>query len=215
MSVPEIMTVEEVAEFLRIEPEAVLRLASEGGVPGGKVGDAWRFRRPEIEAWVARRLAGPVAAPKTYPLSIEHYLSPNRVILLRNTNKKGALQELIGRLASDAAAGHAEELATQLFHRESLMSTGIGMGVAVPHVRLGSVNDMAVAVGLSREGLPDYESLDGKPVRLVFMIVAAKTQHADYLRLLAGITGRLRDAEWLDALFQATDAECLFDALKR
>jgi len=208
------MTVEEVAEFLRLVPGAVLRLAEEGDIPGGKMGEVWRFKRSEIEAWIARRLAGPVVASKTHPLPIAHYLSPDRVILLRATNKKGALQELIGVLTRGASAGHTEELTTQLFHRESLMSTGIGMGVAVPHVRLGSVTDMAVAAGLSAEGLPDYESLDGKPVRLIFMIVAAKTQHAEYLRLLAGITGRLRDAEWLDTLLQAPDAETLFEALK-
>lgn len=209
------MTVEEVAVFLRLEPDAVLRLVAEGSIPGGKVGEAWRFQRSEIEMWTARKLAGSAAIPKIHPLSIAHYLAPDRVLLLRNTTKKGALQELIERLTRQTPALHPEELAAQLFHRESLMSTGIGMGVAVPHVRMTSVTDMVVAVGLSQVGLSDYESLDGKSVHLVFMIVAAKTQHAEYLRLLSGITGRLRDAEWLNALLSAADAETLFEALKR
>ncbi len=213
MNKPEIMTLEDVGDYLRLDPVRVRAMVEEGEIPGAQIGETWRFRRQDIEAWLNRKL-GVNEPPKTHPLSLSAYLAQNRVILLRQSNKKGALMELIAALAGESSAAQLEELTAQVFYRESLMSTGIGMHTAVPHVRLRSVSDITMAVGLAPDGLNDYESLDGRPVHLVFLIAAAATQHADYLRLLAGITGRLRDTAWREALLTAPDASVLYDRLK-
>lgn len=215
MDAPDIMTLEEVAAYLRLGPDNVRRLCEEGGIPGGRIGGEWRFRREEIEAWTTEQLSNMPSPPRVLPLSFTTYLDPDRVVILRATQKNEALQELVGCLKNSGKAGFGDELAAQLFYRESLMSTGIGMGVAVPHVRLAWIPDLVMAVGFAPEGLADYESLDGKPVRWVFMIVAGKNQHADYLRVMSCIASRLRDPEWLAGLQSARDAASLLEALKR
>jgi PTS system nitrogen regulatory IIA component len=119
-------------------------------------------------------------------------LTPDRVCFLPETTKDEALCHLIDVLAGSDAIGSREELAAAVFKRESLMSTGIGLGLAVPHVRLGSVRSVTMAVGISRTGLADYASLDDKPVHLVFLIAAPDGQHVEYLRLLAVISARAK-----------------------
>jgi PTS system nitrogen regulatory IIA component len=73
------------------------------------------------------------------------------------------------------------------------MSTGIGMGVAVPHVRLDSVSDIVMAAAIVHEGIEDYETLDNVSVKLVFMIAATPEQHAQYLRLLSSLSKHLKN----------------------
>ncbi len=93
------------------------------------------------------------------------------------------------------------------------MSTGIGMGIGVPHVRLDSVEAPVMAVGICRNPISDYESLDGEPVRLIFMIAAGKGQHAEHIRLLANITSRLKDGRLREALMKTTDAGAFYRML--
>ena len=94
---------------------------------------------------------------------------------------------MIDVLATSAQVRDKDELADAVFKREAIMSTGIGLGMAVPHVRIASVDELVMAIGISRPGIHDYASLDDKPVHLVFLIAAPKGQHAEYLRLLSGL----------------------------
>ena len=70
--------------------------------------------------------------------------------------------------------------------REAIMTTGIGMGIAIPHAKTSSVTDFVMAVGRSKEGV-DYQSLDNLPVHLIILIVASDTQGEDFLKLLGKI----------------------------
>jgi PTS system nitrogen regulatory IIA component len=93
------------------------------------------------------------------------------------------------------------------------MSTGIGMGIAVPHVRLASVTGPVMCVGICRNPLTDYESLDGVPVRLLFMIAAGQGQHVQYLRLLSSLSLRFKDDDLRDALMSASDPKTFYRIL--
>ena len=118
---------------------------------------------------------------------------------------------MIGVLADSPEIRDKDELARAVFRREELMSTGIGLGLAVPHVRLASVRSMVMAVGVVPGGLADYPSLDDKPVRLVFLIAAPEGRHADYLRLLAAISSRAKALN--GALLKCPDARTFYDTL--
>lgn len=84
------------------------------------------------------------------------------------------------------------ELLEAIFQRERLMSTGIGLGIAVPHIRLEDISEVIVALGVSKEPIEDYESLDGNHVHFISMIIASSDQHNEYIRLLADITSVLK-----------------------
>jgi nitrogen PTS system EIIA component len=105
------------------------------------------------------------------------------------------------------------ELAAAMFRREELMSTGIGMQVAVPHVRLVSVTDLVMTVAVNEEDLVDYESLDGFPVRILFMIAARRDQHAQHLKALAAISGLIKRDAFRNRVLQARTSDELYGIL--
>jgi PTS system nitrogen regulatory IIA component len=207
----EIMTIEEVAEYLRVSERTVSDWAQKGQIPGGKLGTTWRFKRTDIENWVNNRLGMPVAAPVAPGAGLlQKVLLPDRVIFLEGTGKEEALKQLSIALAASPLVHDAAGLEKAIFRREELMSTGIGFGVGVPHVRLSSVDDLVMALGITREPLTDYSSLDDEPVRIVCMVAAGSTQHPHYIRALSAISSRLKDAAVRDALIVAPDAAAAY-----
>ncbi|UKI34303.1 MAG: PTS sugar transporter subunit IIA [Lentisphaeria bacterium] len=120
---------------------------------------------------------------------------------------------LIELLAKTPQITSKAELADGIFRREALMSTGIGLGIAIPHVRLASVTGMVMAAALVPDGISDYESLDNQPVRLVAMIAARLDQHAEYLQLLSCLSSELKADVFRAGLFRCTNASELFREL--
>jgi PTS system nitrogen regulatory IIA component len=209
----EIMTVEEVAEYLRVSERTVYEWAQKGQIPAGKLGTTWRFKRNEIERWVDRRLSSGRSAASAQPFAIAKALSPDRVRLMSEANKEPALKLMVEVLARSPRIKDREQLEQAVFQREDLMSTGIGFGVAVPHVRLGSVSDLVMAVGVSDREIVDYDSLDGNPVRIICMVAAGLNQHAEYIRCLAAVSTRLKDAAVREGVLSATSEQVVFDML--
>ena len=203
MTKPEIMTLEEVAEYLRVSERTVYDWAQKGEIPCGKLGTAWRFKRIEIEAWVDRQLTAENSNSKDKPFFLQGLLSSESIIFPEVTTKSGVLTLLIDILSKSKAVKNRNELTEKIFYREQLMSTGIGLGVAVPHVRLSSIKDIAVAVAVVPGGILDYESMDGEPVKLVFMIAARKDQHVEHLQTLAAINTKLKDKKFKEELIAA------------
>ncbi len=135
------------------------------------------------------------------------YLTQDRVAILAGTTKAEALAELAAVLEATGVGLGKDKLTEAIAQREALMSTGIGNGLAVPHARLADLAAAAVAVGISPEGIADYESLDGQPVRIIVLIIAPEGEHQTYIRLLALVTTALKDADRRAAIQQARGAE--------
>jgi mannitol/fructose-specific phosphotransferase system IIA component (Ntr-type) len=146
-------------------------------------------------------------------MNLSDVLSLDRVSVLPSMDKADALKAMIKQLSETPQVQDREALEEGIFHRETLMSTGIGMGIGVPHVRLPSVKDPVMAAALFQGPVLEYESLDGEDVRLIFMIAAGKDQHAEHLRLLSFISSRLRDQTLRDALVGALEAEAFYHML--
>ena len=188
----EIMTIEEVAAYLRVSERTVYEWAQKGDLPGGKIGTTWRFKSADIEKWVNDRLKGQGAAVDKYAAS--SVITAERVLLLPEGNKAGVLGQLIDSLSRAPEVRNASVLRSGMLERERLMSTGIGFGVGVPHVRSDAVSDLIMAVAVCKKGIEDYDSLDGMPVTIVCMLAARADQHTAYLRMLSSISSRLKDA---------------------
>ncbi|MBN2594484.1 MAG: PTS sugar transporter subunit IIA [Sedimentisphaerales bacterium] len=142
-------------------------------------------------------------------------LVPQRVLILDSKTKKDALQALADCLSSAAEVKNRDDLVQAIFYREELMSTGIGMGIAVPHVRLASVTGPVMSAGICHTPITDYESLDGVSIRLIFMIAAGQHQHAEYLRLLSSLSLKFKDEKLRDALIAAPDTQSFYNVLVR
>jgi PTS system nitrogen regulatory IIA component len=210
MQTREIMTIEEVAKHLRVSERTIYEWAQKGDIPCGKLGSTWRFIRSEVDAWVDKRLKRKnLQVPN---VDYERTLDVGRVLILPDVGKKDdCLTALVDSLAEISSVRSREELWEGIVHREKLMSTGIGLGVAIPHARLPGVSELSMAVAVCPQGLSDYEAMDDKLVRLVFMIVAGVDQHAHYIRLLSFISSRVKQDTLRERLVEATDPQVFHD----
>ena len=202
----EILTIEEVARYLRVSERTVYEWAQKGEIPAGKIGTVWRFKKDDIESWVDERLASSkTSVPKQHKIVTESFLSPDRIVLLDYASNHDVLVMMSEVLAKAPQVKNSAELLDSILKREALMSTAVGRGIAIPHVRLSSVTDLVMAVGISKRDILDFDALDGNPVRLVFMIAAANNQHDYYLQTISHFSAKLRNEELKSKLLNSTD----------
>ena len=209
----EILTIEEVAKYLRVSERTVYDWAQKGEIPSGKIGTVWRFKKSDIERWVNDRLSSGRFEPGINPVQVKSILSPERVLFLNHPAKRDTLLTLAKNLATAPQVKNSRELAIEILKREELMSTAIGMGIAIPHIRLLSVTDLVMSVGISSVGINDFNPLDEEPVRLVFMIAASSNQHSYYLQTLSFFSARLRNRELRNALIKSKTPDEAYNLL--
>jgi PTS system nitrogen regulatory IIA component len=203
----DILTIDEVAKYLRVSERTVYDWAQKGEIPSGKIGTVWRFKKSEIERWVNDRLSPHSITAREAAVNAETILSASRVIFLNYATKRDALLALAENLAGAPQVKNRQELAAEIIKREELMTTAMGRGIAIPHVRLSSVTDLVVSVGISRVEIVDFQPLDDQPVRLLFMIAAAHNQHAYYLQTISFFSARLKNTALSNSLINAKDSE--------
>jgi PTS system nitrogen regulatory IIA component len=189
----DILTIDEVAKYLRVSERTVYDWAQKGEIPAGKIGTVWRFKKSEIEKWVNDRLSTHAIAVPTEALAVETIIAVDRILMLNYSAKRDALLALANSLANAPQVKNRRELVTEILKREELMTTAMGRGIAIPHVRLASVTDLIVAIGISQTDIVDFQALDDEPVRLVFMVAAAYNQHAYYLQTISFFSARLKN----------------------
>ena len=139
-------------------------------------------------------------------------VAPNAVVpALKVNGKKQAIQDLSGRAAK--LTGQNERVIFEtLMQREKLGSTGVGNGIAIPHGKLPKLEKL---FGLfARLDRPiDFESLDGQPVDLIFLLLAPEGAGADHLKALARVARLLREADVVTKLRQSRDADAIYAVL--
>jgi PTS system nitrogen regulatory IIA component len=131
---------------------------------------------------------------------------------LKAQNKKGILEEMVAPVAEIAAVSQ-EDLVKVLMERERLGSTGIGGGVGIPHGKMKDLESLVLGFGLSRKGV-DFESLDGQPTHIFFLLVTPENSTGLHLKLLARISRILKIDPFKDRLLNATDGDEIFKIIK-
>lgn len=111
---------------------------------------------------------------------------------LQGKTKHQVLEELIDAVKQNKPQVNSERLMKVLLERERLGSTGIGDGIAIPHGKLKEIDDLVLSFGRSTQGI-DFESMDGKPVHLFFLLVAPESCAGIHLRALARIARLLKN----------------------
>ncbi len=210
----DILTIEEVAKYLRVSERTVYDWAQKGEIPAGKIGTVWRFKKNEIEKWVDDRLSNSSKSlPENTAVRVQNILSPDRIVFIEHSSRRDALVELSEVLGTAPQIKNLNELTVEILKREELMSTAIGRGIAIPHVRLSSVTDLVMAVGICRHDILDFQSIDDLPVRLLFMVAAAYNQHAYYLQTLSFFSSKLKNAGLREGLINAPTAQDAYNLL--
>jgi PTS system nitrogen regulatory IIA component len=125
---------------------------------------------------------------------------------IKATDKIGVIREFAGILQATGRVTDAEALVRVLLERESLGSTGIGDGVAIPHGKLSFISNMVVAFGKSSRGV-DFQSLDAKPVYLFFLLVTPDNKPGDQLKALARISRILKNPVLRENLKRTSDRQ--------
>jgi PTS system nitrogen regulatory IIA component len=132
---------------------------------------------------------------------------------LKATGKRGVLEEMAQVFTDQNGRADRETMVRVLLEREKLGSTGIGDGIAIPHGKLAGIEEILVGFGRSRTGV-DFNSLDGRPVHLFFLIMAPDTSSAQYLKVLAKISRMLKDAKLRKDLLEAVSADDLYRVIE-
>jgi len=131
---------------------------------------------------------------------------------LKARDKKGVLEELAAAVASRNPSVDRVALVDVLVERERLGSTGIGDGVAIPHGKLRGVKEPIVSFGKSKAGL-DFDSMDGEPVYLFFVLIAPENSSGVHLQVLAKIARILKSSAFRRKLMETRTREGLYDAI--
>jgi PTS system nitrogen regulatory IIA component len=135
-------------------------------------------------------------------INLNAAIDSSRIIDLKSEDKEGALREMVDVIASSPLVTDKAEFLRAIMEREKIISTGVGIGVALPHVKIASVKDFVIAIGRSSKGI-DFQALDEKPVHIVVMIGASDTQAGEFLKVLARFVLKLKDKEFRRAVMLA------------
>ncbi len=128
-------------------------------------------------------------------------------------DKNGVLEEMVETLLADRRLTKKETVLTMLAHREEMGSTAVGPGVAFPHGRTLATDDLIIVVARSADGV-DFDSVDGNPTHLFFMLIAPPQDSGNqYIRSLAVLTEKLGDEAVRSALLEAADYDAFCAAL--
>ena len=135
------------------------------------------------------------------------------ILDLVSTSKDDLLGEMARSLAAAEPALEAEALLTVLREREALQSTGIGEGVAIPHGKVQGLDRLVAAFARSTRGV-DFDSIDGQPTQLLFLLIVPEQSGGQHLKALARISRFFRDASFREKLLGAGDLEEIFRAIE-
>jgi nitrogen PTS system EIIA component len=130
------------------------------------------------------------------------------------STKDDALLALAQLFSGDDPSLQASAVHEVLRERERLASTGVGSGVAIPHGRISSIEQLRAAVAISPEGIP-FDAIDGAPVRIIVGVLAPQHHTGDHLRVLARVSRLLRSVQVRENLLDARDAHAAFDVIAR
>ena len=132
---------------------------------------------------------------------------------LAGSDRPTVLKALADGLVARSVLTDSEVLYERLLEREELGSTAIGGGVAIPHCKMKDLDDVIVAIGISRRGV-DFASDDQQPVHLLFLVVSPEDKPADHLRSLSAISKWVTSRKRVEEILEMDDPEAIYELLK-
>ncbi|MCX5702262.1 MAG: PTS sugar transporter subunit IIA [Candidatus Omnitrophica bacterium] len=150
-------------------------------------------------------------------MNILEFLSKKAIITdVKSAKKEDVIKELVEVLirADEIEGRYQNKLIEALIARESLGSTAIGHGVAIPHAKIEGIKKLVAAFGLSKKGV-DFDSLDGEPAYIFFLLVAPQDSAGPHLKALARISRLLKDKYFRDNLRACQDDKSVINIISQ
>lgn len=151
---------------------------------------------------------------KDRQVTLADYLDDRLVVFLKSETQLEAIEELIEALDLAHKLKDRKQFHQAILDREKIVSTGIGLGVAIPHTKLPKYDQFFIAIGVQEGQGIDWNSLDGTRVHLIFMIGGPDNRQTEYLNILSRLTMAIKDSERRKALLKATSAQQVIDLFK-
>jgi PTS system nitrogen regulatory IIA component len=146
-------------------------------------------------------------------MDLSEIITPQMVIPeLEAKDKVSVLTELVEPLVEKEQHLDKDRIVAVLLERERLGSTGIGEGIAIPHGKIDTLEELLISFGRSKEGVA-FDSMDGQPAHLFFLLIAPEHSAGSHLKALAKLSRLLKDAAFREELFQAPDAEAIYNLI--
>ncbi|MFZ0034683.1 MAG: PTS sugar transporter subunit IIA [Sedimentisphaerales bacterium] len=131
---------------------------------------------------------------------------------LESKDKKSAITELVDLLDANGLLLDKKMVLEAVLAREQTRSTGIGSRIAIPHGKCNAVKELVMSIGIAEEPI-DFESIDGKPVTIIILLVSPSDQTGPHIQALAKISKLMVDEEFKESLEKATSAEQVYELL--
>lgn len=119
------------------------------------------------------------------------FISKESIFILDGKNKYEVIESLITEAAKQSKIDR-DTISRLTWHREKMMTTGVGFSLALPHIRINEIPEPVVLIGICKNPIEDYESQDEQPIRVIIFIVAPDQNQEMYLQLLGSISRKLR-----------------------
>ncbi len=128
-------------------------------------------------------------------MTISNYLDERLIVFLDESSRDAVISRLVDALDKAGKLKDKKKFHNAILDREKIVSTGIGIGVAIPHAKQEGYNDFFIAVGVLKKKGVDWNALDGSDVKIVFMIGGPDNKQTEYLKILSTLTQAVKDEE--------------------
>jgi len=147
-------------------------------------------------------------------VKISDILTEDFVIVgLDVSSKEDAINALVDLLAKSDKVKNVNKVREAVFEREKIMTTGVGKGFAVPHGKTDAVTDIVAAFAITKKPI-DFDSLDGEPVRLIFLLVGRDSMVGPHIKLLSRISKLMNDNNFRERLLTAKEPKEVVELFK-
>ncbi|WP_187759818.1 PTS sugar transporter subunit IIA [Thiospirochaeta perfilievii] len=194
----EILTLQEVAEYLQLSDKTILKMVKSGEIPCAKIANQWRFSKVMLDDWITAKME--VIPQNDFSRLVEKefdFIQISRLIdessilpELKGTTGPQVITELAENAYKNELIANKEEFIKKLLEREQITSTSIGQGIALPHLRkpCGTiVTEPKIVIGKSTEGI-DFSSMDGKKTYIFLLLLSdSEVVHLKILSKLSQI----------------------------
>jgi len=167
--------------------------------------DFIRLKSPENPPKVKRHIL-----KRKENMEIADYLDDQLISFLDVETRDDAIDSLIDLVHERGILPNKAKFRIAVMHREQLVSTGIGMGIAIPHAKLSDLDDFFIAIGIQRTKGIDWNALDKATVRLIFLIGGPDHRQSEYLQILSRLTMAIKDVERRKEILKAETPQEVF-----
>jgi len=148
-------------------------------------------------------------------MNIRDILNKNRILTeFKSTSKEDIINEMIDSLKEDESVINLEKVRQVVIEREKIMSTGIGNGFAIPHGKTDGVKEIVAVFGKLKEPI-DFDSVDGKPVNMIFLMVGREDAVGEHIKMLSRISRIMNKEEVHNKLLQAETADEILEIFEQ